>query len=417
MTYRRDTQANEQIPLPIETVYNSISDAVTTKIDNDREVYFQDSNKDFNQIYFKYPHEWRTSDVGEKIIGIRNMKINVRKNIRLDFVLYIRKYDIAKFNKISCEILDEYLISCGHYDHIGSYTEQEIQSVIDRMEPEDCKVFVIEYHNDIFDNIDDFIKDLERKIDEVSLYNKLRTDILKSKKNDDETDEEFNTRKINALEQLNKDKNDYDLMCLHNNVSFHLNREHDMRIYEDIGKEVMLKIEPYDNYDLTDKTHKYHIDFMMTTDDGHHTYGLSYMVNEENDEPTPYASPFQYDLDNYMRFEFDTACYFHLGDGNPFRNNVRDLFKYRHEIIFKHMMTNVQCEVAASFASQSNRNLIGRTNEAYTPIKYYKINDNDDKFWIKLYDRNENNIPVAFEDFIVFTMDVVLLQNRKLLYS
>ena len=43
--------------------------------------------------------------------------------------------------------------------------------------------------------------------------------------------------------------------------------------------------------------------------------------------------------------------------------------------------------------------------------------DNDDKFWIEFYDRNEIDIPVAFNDFVMFTLDIVFLQNHKLLYS
>ena len=52
MTHRRDASVNETTPLPIETVYNSIKDAVTTKDEDGREYYFRDDIKHFNQIYF-----------------------------------------------------------------------------------------------------------------------------------------------------------------------------------------------------------------------------------------------------------------------------------------------------------------------------------------------------------------------------
>ena len=80
-------------------------------------------------------------------------------------------------------------------------------------------------------------------------------------------------------------------------------------------------------------------------------------------------------------------------------------------------MTNLDCEVVASFASQSNHNLIGRTNEIFIPIKYYKLLDDDNTFWIEFYDRDNFKVPVAFNDNVVFTMDMVFLQHRKLLYS
>ena len=105
MSYRRDSiyntsrsdpnvsTSNEQIPLPIEMVYNSFTDAITN-IDpvTEEKSYYRNGDKHFNRIYFKYPPEWLTLNVGEKIIRIRNMKFNVRKRMQLDFVLYIRKY-------------------------------------------------------------------------------------------------------------------------------------------------------------------------------------------------------------------------------------------------------------------------------------------------------------------------------------
>ena len=227
-----------------------------------------------------------------------------------------------------------------------------------------------------------------------------------------------NDYKIAALDQLNEDMDDHTIICLRNHIPFHLDRENDIDIYEEIGNEIRLTINSREN-------DEYYVDFMMTADNNDATYKKFYMWDNVNDEPLPYSviNPGELDLNIYDddtvndRFDFDTACYFHIGDNNPYRNSIHHITKFHRELMFKHILTNLQCEVAASFATQSNHNLIGRTNEAYTPIKYYKLNDNDDKFWIELYDRNEIDIPVAFEDFFVFTMDVVLLQNRKLIYS
>lgn len=98
--------------------------------------------------------------------------------------------------------------------------------------------------------------------------------------------------------------------------------------------------------------------------------------------PLPYAVNYPEELDDDDRFEFDTSCYFHIEDENPYRNNIKDITKFHHKLVFKHILTDLQCEVAASLATQSNHNIIGRTNEMYTPIKYYKLNDNNDKFWV-----------------------------------
>lgn len=91
MSYRRDVPQEEQVPLPIEMVYNSTVDAVSNTDEKGDETYFQNGIQHFNRIYFKYPPEWKTSNIGEKIIGIRRMNMH-RKTDTIRFNLYIRKY-------------------------------------------------------------------------------------------------------------------------------------------------------------------------------------------------------------------------------------------------------------------------------------------------------------------------------------
>ena len=120
---------------------------------------------------------------------------------------------------------------------------------------------------------------------------------------------------------------------------------------------------------------------------------------------------------NNIKFDPYTASFFNIGSGNPFKNNIYKLYHYHHEQILKNILTDLECEVVASFATQSNHYLVGRTNEPFCPIKYYKLNHSDETFWIEFYDKNEIKIPLPINDNVVFTMDMVFLQNRKLLYS
>ena len=406
MSYRRDVRYDpnsrvrvdsEQIPLPIEMVYNSIVDAITNVDQQTDEIsYFHNGIEHFNRIYFKYPPEWKTSDVGEKIIGVRNMKINIRKHLQIEFTLYVRKYRKNKFDELAKDLYPDV--------ELEDLDDEQIQDVVNRMNREDIQVYKIDYFNDLFENIDDFIKDLYETIEDKNLYDKLYYDTLNSDKSKEE--------KLAIIEQLNKDREDYDLLCLRNDVPFYLFDKYDVSVIVDIGDETKLL---FGSGIANDD--KFYVDFMMTTTNNDDTYNKFYMWDEDNDKPLPYEVMNPGELDEDDRFTFDTACYFHIGDSNPYRNNIDYVTKFHRKLIFKHILTNLECEVAASFANQSNHNIIGRTNECYTPIKYYKINDNDDKFWVELYDRNEITVPVAFEDFFMFTMDVVFLQNRKLLYS
>lgn len=186
MAYRRDASVNESIPLPIETVYNSVKDVITAKDEDGCEYYFRNGIEHFNRIYFKYPPKWMTSDIGEKIIEVCNMKISIRQRMQLEFVLYIRKYKKDKFDELAE----------GLYNDIDDLNDEQIQNVFNRMERDDCKVFRIEYINDIFDDIDDFINDLRTHIEDDNVYSKVLSDIYDS----DQTKNE----NIAAYEQLDK---------------------------------------------------------------------------------------------------------------------------------------------------------------------------------------------------------------------
>ena len=413
MSYRRDVRYDpnsgvrvddEQIPLPIEMVYNSLTEAINnTDTITGEKSYYQNGPKHFNRIYFKYPPEWKTSNIGEKIIGVRNMKISIRKRMQLNFVLYIRKYRQDKFNELAKGLYPD--------DEPYDLDDDKIQNVVNRMNREDINTFSIAYTNDIFEDVNDFIEDLYYKIDRNNLYTMLLYRILDSEQSKDE--------KIAAIEQLDKDKDNYYLMCLRNDVPFYLYNNangfldvQDFVVNEEIGDKIMLSFGSTQNY-----FDEFYVDFLITSNNGDVTYKKFYQWDDEHNEPLPYSAMYPGDLDENDRFEFDTACYFNLGTTNPNRNSLEYVTKFHRELIFENIMTSLECEVAASFASQSNHNIIGRTNETFQPIKYYKINDDDDKFWIEFYDRNEITVPVAFNDFVMFTMDVVFLQNRKLLYS
>ena len=96
MSYRRDIQANEQTHLPLETTYNSSIDG---HVD---EVYS-------NRIHFQYPPEWHTSNVDEKIIGIRSIHLK-RKSRTVRFFLYVRKYKKDEFEKNDEQGYSEYAL-------------------------------------------------------------------------------------------------------------------------------------------------------------------------------------------------------------------------------------------------------------------------------------------------------------------
>ena len=440
MSYRRDVPQEEQVPLPIEMVYNSTVDAVSNIDEKGDETYFQNGIQHFNRIYFKYPPEWKTSNIGEKIIGIRRMNMH-RKTDTIRFNLYIRKYSWDPFNNKAIEMFGD------KYD----LNDDQIQQVVNTMDETDIKVFKIPCHIRLTNDINDFADQVIEFANDNTLYRDLHREIVNSDKPKEE--------KIRALEALDRDRDNYDLMCLRNDIPFwletsHWNTKNKQNIISNsndkhvIGEDLMFEIDVNDDDGQYIKFKSirndrvegcdYKLDFLITRADeafekstndeeeeeeefvddyDDYTYKKLYQWDEENDEPMPFSRERPEMLTKKDRFDSDTADFFNIGTSNPYRNRLDYVTKFHRALILKHITTDVQCEVAASFASQSNRNIIGRTNETFIPIKYYKVNDDDDKFWVELYDKDFIDIPVTFNDELVFTMDMVFLQNRKLLYS
>ena len=83
--------------------YNSAIETVTN-IKDDDEYYFRNGVENFNRIYFKYQTEWKTSDIGEKIIRICKMTDHRRSDL-IQFYLYISKYRQDAFFDIGLYLL------------------------------------------------------------------------------------------------------------------------------------------------------------------------------------------------------------------------------------------------------------------------------------------------------------------------
>ena len=446
MSYRRDNTEDEHIPLPIETVYNSIVDSVRVKGDYGTTKYYTDSNEHFNRIYFKYPAEWRTSNLGEKIIGVRHMSVKWRTGW-IKFDLFVRKFDNEMYDKLRD------VITRVNKEICETLSEDEIHEIVmDNLPDEYVRVYQIPISIRVTsnDNWIDIVNHIRKAIDDHNLYNHLKEKIMDRKITPDE--------RTTLLKQLEDIKDDYESMLaksdelIGEHIPFYLQSE-DI-IIEDVfeNNQHILKLRSKDSHliDLFRST-----DILITRPNntvlhigsaysnfynGHRSVNfIKHRINhdgrlipyEEPEKPVKpdigeeeedWNEPIDEDdikEQEYNNIKFDpyTASFFNIGSGNPFKNNIYKLYHYHHEQILKNILTDLECEVVASFATQSNHYLVGRTNEPFCPIKYYKLNHSDETFWIEFYDKNEIKIPLPINDNVVFTMDMVFLQNRKLLYS
>ena len=115
-----------------------------------------------------------------------------------------------------------------------------------------------------------------------------------------------------------------------------------------------------------------------------------------------------------FEFDKDRANFLNIRD-KIYQNSIEYVCMYHLNLNFHNIRTNLNCRIAVSFAYQSNHNIIGKTNETFTNIIYYKLNDNGDSFWIECYDNDNRKIPINFNDDAVITVEIVFLQDRKLL--
>ena len=114
-------------------------------------------------------------------------------------------------------------------------------------------------------------------------------------------------------------------------------------------------------------------------------------------------------------FSDDFNDVFNIGD-EPYQNSVHQFYQFHRTIELKNLWDRHTCKVYASFANQANHNYLGNTHVYFTPIKYYKLNSRDKRFWLELYSARNPNIPMRLPDHEGFVMEMQFMQNDKLLY-
>ncbi|KAK8893763.1 hypothetical protein M9Y10_022192, partial [Tritrichomonas musculus] len=196
----RDNTEDEHIPLPIETVYNSVVDSLRVETDYGTTKYYTDNDEHFNRICFKYPSEWRTSNLGEKIIGVRNMSVKWRTGW-IKFNIYVRKYDSDVYDD------KKTLFTHANEELCKTLSETTIHElIIDNISEDSIRVYEIPVRIRVTsnDNWIDISNHIRKAIDDHNLYNYLKKQIKSRKITSDERND--------ILDELEEIKDDYDAM-------------------------------------------------------------------------------------------------------------------------------------------------------------------------------------------------------------
>ena len=141
--------------------------------------------------------------------------------------------------------------------------------------------------------------------------------------------------------------------------------------------------------------------------------------------------PNKYPEESLDGTKYFTKCVFKITNTNEdfellFNINDNPLPEdYATKMDFYDVWDRHSCKVFSSIAADSNRGYIGNSQVDLNPIKYFKINSTDKKFYIDFYNARNIKCPTVLpfkkkEDGNTlnepFVIELQLMQNEKLLY-
>ena len=141
--------------------------------------------------------------------------------------------------------------------------------------------------------------------------------------------------------------------------------------------------------------------------------------------------PNKYAPEEITGITYFTRCKIMITDTNEdfdllFNINDNPLPEYHvNKMDFYDVWDRHSCKVFSNIASDSNRGYIGNSQVDLNPIKYFKINSTDKKFYIDFYNARNIKCPTVLpykkrDDGTTlnepFVIELQLMQNEKLLY-
>lgn len=430
----------QQTPIPIETAY-VLEDAVKFKTVNGYEL-MRDGTK-FNRYYFEYPPEWKTSNTGEMIIGVRSIwTLNKRRHLRYSII--IRKYLKEKFHEKAKELYpDEYNIPFLEFINL-KISDDRIDEIVNKMDQKDVIAFPFNINSwlHVTSDLREIYKDLSRCLKNQTDFKnflKLAARNYSEDKKDGETDEDYNKRMKQKRAEMIHTINKYpaEELIMKYDLGFWFDQSTDNSIYygsenKDIQMDGYYENESFKEIIYSSRNNNaldpFFIDFMLDpieesivskkydsslydfnlidpTETLPPSLGYPKFVKKINPDP----------LTEDDTFPKDFNLIFNIGDLS-YQNSIDYITTFHREIKFKNIYDRNSVKIHASFANQSNNYYIGNSHVYFYPIKYYKLNSKDDKFWIEFYSGRHHDCPINIPEDEGFIIEMLFMQNQKLLY-
>jgi len=115
--------------------------------------------------------------------------------------------------------------------------------------------------------------------------------------------------------------------------------------------------------------------------------------------------------------DMETECFYYITI-TPESDDAKALFNSNAALTSDTRLevpvwSRYECLVKSSIANNDKNNLLGHTrNQSYTPIKYYRLNAADKKFWIELYETRFPSCPVSLPKKVYETTNIE--EQRKI---
>ena len=435
MTYpnKANITGDQNTPLPIEMAY-----------------FIEDSEPDntkSNRYYFNFPAEWCTSNRGESIIGVRNIFMNPRRR-KLEFTIGIRKYYREDYTAI-LKAHPEYGLDLA-FTQIPPERKSETSFDVISWLPNDKDL------REIFKDLNDsaaahfevvneeieafnkehrehFIIEVDKKINELSQQSSQITGEIE---NLDKEVHELQTQIDNETNIAKKAELTHEMdekIKLRTNKRLQINELKDKM--DELEKQKKKDFKPYFQQEIEKLRRR---DIQM---DGFYSSERNCFIetiespknaNPKNELEELDKNKFKYYVDLKITFKtrplndysqeviYDFADVMNIGL-NPFQNNpdkyMSDLKgRWMRKIEFENVWDRHSFKIYSSIAEESSKGYLGNSQIFYQPIKYFKLNSTDQRFWIEFYSGRFHKIPVKIPLNESFVIEIQLLPFNKLLY-
>ena len=429
-------------PIPIETAY-FLNDAAKFRYEETdektkkvvtKEKLIRDKNK-FNRYYFNYPPEWKTANMGESIIGVRSMW-TMNKNRVLSFAILVRKYKKEKFYEAAKKKYTKYKDMDFDTFKRLDISDDEIQQIVNEMDEKDIMIFPYKFTTVMKskESLHDLIEHMNNNLSKQSDLKEMLKYAIMNRDDDDEGKPFTCAEKSDCIKALNKYSTKEELL-LEYDKDFWMNQndgfDKDISFIEGINDvQITNNITSLNN----DNPHNScYVDILITN--GSDSYDKKYREREDKVPGTPkdqalpnlHILPFfnsfgpksrsdPEPLNQYDEFGPDFDAVFNIGN-EPWQNSLDYITTYHRRLTLKNIYNRESLKVHASFGNPSNNYYIGNSHVYFDPIKYYKLNSKDDKFWIEFYSGRYHKCPVNIPEDEGFVLEMLFMQNQKLLYT